>query len=90
MLFGNNGSGVVRMKFIISPFLLENILYAIILKSILKYPYSVKFFRRRMHNYATLRDKFMQHYVVRGDISPHFRRHIAVNDRFCGDNLIGI
>ena len=34
----------------------------------------------------------MQHYVhyVIGDILPHFRRLIAVNDRFCGDNLIGI
>ena len=40
--------------------------------------------------YATLCDKFMQHYVIRGDISLHFRSLIAVNDRFCGDNLIVI
>ena len=39
---------------------------------------------------ATLCDKFIQHYVIRGDTSPHFRRLTAVNDRFCGDNLIGI
>ena len=32
----------------------------------------------------------MQHYVIRGDISPHFHRLIVVNDRFCGDNLIDI
>ena len=50
----------------------------------------VKIFRRQMQNYATLCDKFIQHYVVRGDISPHFRRLIAVNNRFCGDKLIGI
>ena len=53
-------------------------------------PDPVKLFRRRMHNYATLWDKFIQHYVIRGDISPYFRRLIVVNDRFCGDNLIGI
>ena len=44
-------------------------------------------FRRRMQNYATLCDKY---YVIRGDISPHFRRVIAVNERFCGDKLFGI
>ena len=32
----------------------------------------------------------MQHYVIRGDIWPHFRRLIAMNDRFSGDDLIGI
>ena len=42
----------------------------------------VKLFRRRMQNYAILSDKFIQHYVIRGDISPHFRRLITVNDRF--------
>ena len=49
----------------------------------------VKLFRRGMHNYATLCDKFIQHYatlcIIRGDISPRFRRLIVVNDRFCGD-----
>ena len=50
----------------------------------------VKLFRRRMKNYATLCDKFIQHYVIRSDISPHFRLLSAVNDRLCGDNLIGI
>ena len=50
----------------------------------------VKLFRRQMQNYATLCGKFIQHYVIRGDISPHFRRLIAVNDCFCDDNLIGI
>ena len=49
----------------------------------------VKLFRRRMQNYATLCDKFI-HCVIRGNISPHFRRLIAVNDHFCGDDLIGI
>ena len=43
-----------------------------------------------MQHYVTNLYKIMQHYVIRGDISPHFRRLIAVNGRFCGDNLIGI
>ena len=43
-----------------------------------------------MQHYVTNLYNTMQHYVIRGDISPHFRRFIAVNDRFCGDNLIGI
>ena len=43
-----------------------------------------------MQHYVTNLYNIMQHYVIRGDISPHFRRLIAVNDRFCGDNLIGI
>ena len=43
-----------------------------------------------MQHYVTNLHNIMQHYVVRGDISPHFRRLIAVNDRFCGDNLTGI
>ena len=34
----------------------------------------LKLFRRRMQNYATLCDKFMQHYVIRGNISPPYRR----------------
>ena len=43
-----------------------------------------------MQHYVTNLYNIMQHYVIRGDISPHFRRLIAVNDRFSGDNLIGI
>ena len=43
-----------------------------------------------MQHYVTNLYNIMQHYVIRGDISPHFRRLIAVNDRFGGDNLIGI
>ena len=43
-----------------------------------------------MQHYVTNLYNIMQHYVIRGDISPHFRRLISVNDRFCGDNLIGI
>ena len=43
-----------------------------------------------MQHYVMNLYNIMQHYVNRGDISPHFRRLIAVNDRFCGDNLIGI
>ena len=43
-----------------------------------------------MQHYVTNSHTIVQHYVIRGDISPHFRRLIAVNDRFCGDNLIGI
>ena len=43
-----------------------------------------------MQHYATNLYNIMQHYVIRGDKSPHFRRLIAVNNRFCGDNLIGI
>ena len=43
-----------------------------------------------MQHYVTNLYNIMQHYVIRDDISPHFRRRIAVNDRFCGDNLIGI
>ena len=34
----------------------------------------VKLFRRRMQNYAILCDKFIRHYVIRGDISPPYRR----------------
>ena len=43
-----------------------------------------------MQHYVTNLYKIMQHYVIRGNISPHFRRLIAVNDRFGGDILIGI
>ena len=43
-----------------------------------------------MQHYVTNLYHIMQYYVIRGDISPHFRRLIAVNDSFCGDNLIGI
>ena len=43
-----------------------------------------------MQHYVTNLYNIMQHHVIRGDISPHFRRLGAVNDRFCGDNLIGI
>ena len=43
-----------------------------------------------MQHYVTKLYNIMQHYVIRGDIPPHFRRIIAVNNRFCGDNLIGI
>ena len=43
-----------------------------------------------MQHYVTNLYNIVQHYVIRGDISPHFRRLIAVNDRFCGDNLIRI
>ena len=39
-----------------------------------------------MQHYVTNLYNIMQHYVIRGDISPHFRRLIAVYDRFCGDN----
>ena len=49
----------------------------------------VKIFRRRMQNlqhYVIKVYNIMQHYITRGDISPHIRRLIAVNDRFCGDN----
>ena len=52
--------------------------------------FPVKLFRLRMQNYGTFCDKFLQHYVIRGDVSPHFRRLIAVNDRFCGDKLLCI
>ena len=59
-----------------------------ILHPIIRIP--VKLFRRRMQNYATLCDKIIQHYmqhcVIPGEISPHIRRHIVVNDCFCGDN----
>ena len=47
-------------------------------------------FRRRMQRYVANLYNIMQRYVIRGDISPHFRRLIAVSDRFCGDNLIDI
>ena len=43
-----------------------------------------------MQHYETNLYNIKQHYVNRGDLWPHFRRLIAVNDRFCGDNLIGI
>ena len=43
-----------------------------------------------MTHYVTYLYNIMQHYVIRRDISPHFRRLIAVNNRFTGDNLIGI
>ena len=43
-----------------------------------------------MQHYVTNLFNIMQHYVIRGDISPHFRRLIALNDRFYGYNLIGI
>ena len=43
-----------------------------------------------MQHYVTNLYNIMQHYVIRGDISPNFRRLIAVNNRFCGDNFIGI
>ena len=43
-----------------------------------------------MQHYVTNLYNIMQRYVIRGDISPYFRRLIAVNDRFCCDNLIGI
>ena len=43
-----------------------------------------------MQHYVTNLYNIMQQYVIRGDISPHFHRPIAVNDIFCGDNLIDI
>ena len=43
-----------------------------------------------MQHYVTNLYNIMQHYVIRGDISQHFRRLIAVNDRFCSDNLISM
>ena len=43
-----------------------------------------------MQHHVTNLYNIMQHYVIRGDISPHFRRLIAVSDRFCGDYLICI
>ena len=43
-----------------------------------------------MQHYVTNLYNIMQHYVIRGNISPHFRCLSAVNDHFCGDNLIGI
>ena len=43
-----------------------------------------------MQHYVTNLYNIMQHYVIRGDITPHFHRLIAVNSRFCGNNLIGI
>ena len=42
-----------------------------------------------MQNYATSCDKIIQYYatlLIRGDISPHIRRLIVVNDRFCDDD----
>ena len=35
-----------------------------------------------MQHYVTHLYSIMQHYVIPGDISPHFRRLIAVNGRF--------
>ena len=43
-----------------------------------------------MQHYVKNSYNIMQHYVIRGDISPHFRRLVAVSDRFCGNNLVGI
>ena len=43
-----------------------------------------------MQHYVTNLYNIRQHYVIRGDISPNFRRLIAVNDRFSGDNVIRI
>ena len=43
-----------------------------------------------LQHYATNLYNIMQHYVTRSDILPHFRRLIALNNRFCCDNLIGI
>ena len=48
--------------------------------------FPVKLLSGRMQNYATLCDKIIQQYIIRGDISPHIRRLIVVIDRFCGDN----
>ena len=39
-----------------------------------------------MQHYVIKLYNIMQHCIIRGDISPHIRRHIVVNDRFCGDN----
>ena len=38
-----------------------------------------------MQHYVIHLYKIMQHNIIRGDISPHIRRLIVVNDRFCGD-----
>ena len=43
-----------------------------------------------MQHYVTNLYNIMRHYVIRGDISPQFRRRIAVNNRFTGGNLIAI
>ena len=39
-----------------------------------------------MQHYVMQLYNIMQHYIIRGDISPHIRRLIVVNDLFCGDN----
>ena len=39
-----------------------------------------------MQHYVIQLYNNMPHYIIRGDISPHIRRLIVVNDRFCGDN----
>ena len=46
--------------------------------------------RRRMQNYATLCDTIIQHYIIRGEISPHIRRLIVVNAAITVHNFIGI
>ena len=53
--------------------------------------YPVKLFRRRawckiMQHYVIKLYNIRQHWIIRGDISPHIRSLIVVDDRFCGDN----
>ena len=39
-----------------------------------------------MQHYVIQLYNIMQHNIIRGDISPHIRRLIVVNDRFCDDD----
>ena len=42
--------------------------------------------RQIMQHYVIQLYNIMQHYIIRCDISPHIRRLIVVNNRFCGDD----